>query len=111
MKDEPDSSSKPNQPPAASLPIFDGVKGIDDARDVQVREKTALDKLLELSEVFTASPPERLGDIDHSNYPSKQLWFCAKNYSNRIFSTLIKTTPITIFTRNIVYYIINVPVA
>ena len=90
MKDEPDSSSKPNQPPAASLPIFDGVKGIDDARDVQVREKTALDKLLELSEVFTASPPERLGDIDHSNYPSKQLWFCAKNYSNRIFSTLIK---------------------
>ena len=55
MKDEPDSSSKPNQPPAASLPIFDGVKGIDDARDVQVREKTALDKLLELSEVFTAS--------------------------------------------------------
>lgn len=41
-------TSKPNQPLAASLPIFDELDGIDEARKVQVREKTTLDKLLEV---------------------------------------------------------------
>ena len=41
-------TSKPTQPSAASLPIFDELKGIDEARDVQARPQTTLEKLLEI---------------------------------------------------------------
>src|SRR3989338_9788116 len=52
------TTSKPNQPLAASLPIFDGLNGIDEARDVQARGQTTLEKLLEMETQFIGSCTE-----------------------------------------------------